>query len=228
MIWPVHPNLTQISFSHVFRKVGSWSLWHARSKIIRIKASCRRLTTTWDSRPYQCAQSIANSFVALPYLSRVSEEVWVAMTLVGWICAVKQIVIACELLDEEQPSLSTNSPCDDNSYTRGRISDHHIVISHISKGRYGIASAGGVAKDIRHGFKSIGIGSMVGMEWGSPSDKHDIRLGRYQAWWCRGRLSCASSGWCDSLQLWQGDPRRGIRANRDLELATDGPLNGAG
>ena len=97
---------------------------------------------------------------------------------VGWICAVQtEYVAACELLDEEHPSLPTDSPHDDNAYTLGRICDHHIVIACLPKGRYGIASAASVAKDMLRSFESIRIGLMVGIAGGAPSDKHDIRLG---------------------------------------------------
>ncbi|KAK3167779.1 hypothetical protein OEA41_004225 [Lepraria neglecta] len=97
---------------------------------------------------------------------------------VGWICAVQtEYVAACELLDEEHPSLPTDSPHDDNAYTLGRIGDHHILIACLPKGRYGIASAASVAKDMLRSFESIRIGLMVGIGGGAPSDKHDIRLG---------------------------------------------------
>ena len=97
---------------------------------------------------------------------------------VGWICAVQtEFVAACELLDEEHPSLPTDSPHDDNAYTLGRIGDHHIVIAGLPKGRYGIASAASVAKDMLRSFDSIRIGLMVGIGGGAPSGEHDIRLG---------------------------------------------------
>lgn len=97
---------------------------------------------------------------------------------VGWICAVKtEYVAACELLDEEYPSLPALSPYDGNTYTLGRIGDHHVVVACLPKGRYGIASAATVAKDMLRSFESIRIGLMVGIGGGAPSDKHDIRLG---------------------------------------------------
>ena len=96
---------------------------------------------------------------------------------VGWICAVHaEYVAACELLDEEHPTLPS-PPHDDNAYTYGRIGNHHIVIAKLPMGRYGIASAASVAKDMLRSFDSIRIGLMVGIGGGAPSDKHDIRLG---------------------------------------------------
>ena len=97
---------------------------------------------------------------------------------VGWICAVQtEYVAACELLDEEHPCLPAYSTHDNNAYTLGRISNHYIVIACLPKGRYGIASAAGVAKDMRRSFESVQIRLMVGIGGGAPSDKHDIRLG---------------------------------------------------
>ena len=96
----------------------------------------------------------------------------------GWICAVQTVfVAACEQLDEEHPSLPADSSHDDNAYTLGRIGEHHIVIACLPKGRYGIASAASVAKDMLRSFGSIRIGLTVGIGGGAPSSKHDIRLG---------------------------------------------------
>ena len=97
---------------------------------------------------------------------------------VGWICAIQtEVVAACELLDEEHPPLSAGSSHDNNAYTLGRIGDHHVVIACLPKGRYGIASAASVAKDLLRSFESIRFGLMVGIGGGAPSSKHDIRLG---------------------------------------------------
>ncbi|KAF6228649.1 hypothetical protein HO173_011765 [Letharia columbiana] len=97
---------------------------------------------------------------------------------VGWICALQtEYVAACELLDEELPPLQTALPHDNNAYTFGRINDHYIVIACLPKGRYGLASAASVAKDMLRSFDSIRVGLMVGIGGAAPSDKHDIRLG---------------------------------------------------
>jgi nucleoside phosphorylase len=97
---------------------------------------------------------------------------------VGWICAVKtEYVAACALLDEEYPALPSVSSHDSNSYTLGRMGDHYVVVACLPKGRYGIASAATVAKDMLRSFESIRIGMMVGIGGGAPSKKHDIRLG---------------------------------------------------
>lgn len=97
---------------------------------------------------------------------------------VGWICAVKtEFVAACELLDEEYLPLKSVPSHDSNTYTLGRMGDHHVVVACLPKGRYGIASAATVAKDMLRSFESIRIGLMVGIGGGAPSKKHDIRLG---------------------------------------------------
>jgi nucleoside phosphorylase len=97
---------------------------------------------------------------------------------VGWICAVQtEYVVACELLDEEHPSLPTTALHDDNVYTLGRIGDHHVVIACLPKGQYGLTSAASVAKDMQRSFTQIRFGLMVGIGGGAPSEKHDLRLG---------------------------------------------------
>jgi len=97
---------------------------------------------------------------------------------IGWICAVLiEYVVACELLDEEHPSLPNISSHDNNTYTLGRIGDHNIVIASLPKGKYGTTSAANVAKDMLRSFESIRIVLMVGIGGGAPSDRHDIRLG---------------------------------------------------
>ena len=97
---------------------------------------------------------------------------------VGWICAVQtEYVVACELLDEEYPSQPKSSLHDNNAYTFGRIGHHNVVIACLPRGRYGIASAAFVARDMLHSFPSMRFGLMVGIGGGAPSEGHDIRLG---------------------------------------------------
>lgn len=98
---------------------------------------------------------------------------------IGWICAPStENVAACELLDEEHSQLRPSpSPNDNNAYSFGRIGEHNVVIATLPKGKYGIASAAMVAKDILHSFHSVRIGLMVGIGGGAPTVKHDIRLG---------------------------------------------------
>jgi len=70
-------------------------------------------------------------------------------------------VAACELLNEEYPSLSSVSLHDSNAYIVGRIVDHHVVVACLSKGKYGIASAATMAKDMLWFFESIRIELMI-------------------------------------------------------------------
>ena len=88
-----------------------------------------------------------------------------------------EYVAACELLDEEYPPLPTVSSHDSNVYTLGRIGDHHVVVACHPNGRYGIASAATVAKNMLRSFESVRIGLIVGIGGGAPSQKNDIRLG---------------------------------------------------
>ena len=88
-----------------------------------------------------------------------------------------ELVAACEMLDEEYPPLESVSVHDYNSYAFGRIGSNHVVIACLPMGRYGIASAAGVAKDMLRSFESIKIRLMVGIGGGAPSSKNDIRLG---------------------------------------------------
>ena len=97
---------------------------------------------------------------------------------VGWICAVQtEYVVACEMLDEEYPTLPTSRQHDNNTYTFGRIGHHNVLIACLPKGKYGLISAASVAKDMLCSFPSIRFGLMVGISGGAPSRKHDIRLG---------------------------------------------------
>ena len=97
---------------------------------------------------------------------------------VGWICAVQtEYVVACELLDEEHDGHDAPRFGDDNAYTFGRIGEHNVVVACLPKGKYGIASAATVAKDMLRSFEAIRIGLMVGIGGGAPSAQNDIRLG---------------------------------------------------
>ena len=96
---------------------------------------------------------------------------------VGWICAVHtEFVAACELLDEEHPTLRT-APHDDNTYTLGRSGEHCVVIACLPQGRYGTVSAASVAKDMLRSFEAIRFALMVGIGGGAPSHSHNVRLG---------------------------------------------------
>lgn len=101
---------------------------------------------------------------------------------VGWICAIPtEYVVACEMLDEEYKEKDkippVNTRYDSNSYTFGRIHDHHVVIACLPHGVYGVTPAAVVARDMSSSFPCIRVGLFVGIAGGAPSPKHDIRLG---------------------------------------------------
>ncbi|KAF6810996.1 Kinesin light chain 5, partial [Colletotrichum plurivorum] len=97
---------------------------------------------------------------------------------VGWICAIKsEIVAARAFLDEEHREPMTSFPHDNNSYTRGKMANHNVVIAALPKWEYGITTAATVARDMLRTFPNIRIGLMVGIGGGVPSNEHDIRLG---------------------------------------------------
>ncbi|KAF5493183.1 Ankyrin repeat domain-containing protein 50 [Colletotrichum fructicola] len=97
---------------------------------------------------------------------------------VGWICAIKpEIVAARAFLDEEHKEPMTSFQHDNNSYTRGKMANHNVVIAALPKWEYGTTTAATVARDMLRTFPNIRIGLMVGVGGGVPSHEHDIRLG---------------------------------------------------
>lgn len=98
---------------------------------------------------------------------------------IGWICALPiEAAAAAEMLDEEFGILEEQDAADSNTYTLGRIGQHHVVIACLPGGQYGTTSASTVAINMLRTFsKSLRIGLMVGVGGGIPSDDHDIRLG---------------------------------------------------
>ena len=97
---------------------------------------------------------------------------------VGWICAISTEYVAAQaFLDEKHEGPEFVSPNDNNDYTLGKVGKHNVVIAVLPDGEYGISSATGVARDMLHSFPNVRIGLMVGIGGGSPSGKHDIRLG---------------------------------------------------
>ncbi|KOS36610.1 hypothetical protein ACN38_g12632 [Penicillium nordicum] len=98
---------------------------------------------------------------------------------IGWICALAiEAAAAKEMLDESFGILDAQDPSDSNTYTLGRIGNHHVVIACLPGGQYGTTSATTVANNMVRTFsKSLRIGLMVGVGGGIPSAAHDIRLG---------------------------------------------------
>jgi hypothetical protein len=69
------------------------------------------------------------------------------------------------------------SPNNNNDYTLGKVRRHNVVIAVLPDGEYGLASTVSVARDILHSFPNVRICLMAGISGGTPSLKHDIRLG---------------------------------------------------
>ncbi|ESU08588.1 hypothetical protein FGSG_04505 [Fusarium graminearum PH-1] len=96
---------------------------------------------------------------------------------VGWICAIQaELVAALEILDEEIMEPVPVSRHDGNSYTLGKIGNHHVVVAGLPRGQYGVASAAKAARDMVRTFPNVRVGFMVGIGGGVPT-QGDIRLG---------------------------------------------------
>ncbi|KAF4448947.1 hypothetical protein F53441_7716 [Fusarium austroafricanum] len=96
---------------------------------------------------------------------------------IGWICAIRaELVAACELLDEEIDETVPTPTNDNNTYTLGKIGQHHVVIAALPRGQYGLTSAASVGRDMVRTFPNVRLGFMVGIGGGVPTE-YDIRLG---------------------------------------------------
>lgn len=97
---------------------------------------------------------------------------------VGWICALSTEYVAAQaFLDEEHEGCLPVARHDNNSYVRGKIGSHNVVIAVLPDREYGTNAAASVARDMLHSFPNVRIGLMVGIGGGAPSTKHDVRLG---------------------------------------------------
>jgi hypothetical protein len=66
---------------------------------------------------------------------------------------------------------------DNNDYTLGKIGKHNVIIAVLPEGKYGIPFTVTVINNMRHSFPNVRIGLIIGIGNGTPSQKHDIRLG---------------------------------------------------
>ncbi|KAJ8106492.1 hypothetical protein OPT61_g9498 [Boeremia exigua] len=97
---------------------------------------------------------------------------------VGWICAIStEYVAARAFLDEEHGGPHSVAEQDSNTYTLGKIGNHHVVIAVLPAGEYGTVSAARVANDMLYSFPNVRVGLLVGIGGGAPTPKRDIRLG---------------------------------------------------
>ncbi|KEQ90091.1 purine and uridine phosphorylase [Aureobasidium pullulans EXF-150] len=71
----------------------------------------------------------------------------------------------------------TSDSYDPTIYTLGRVGPHNVVIACLPAGNTGTSAATAVAGRMRHKFRSLQFGFMVGIGGGVPSARDDIRLG---------------------------------------------------
>ncbi|KAH7019861.1 hypothetical protein EDB80DRAFT_759906 [Ilyonectria destructans] len=94
---------------------------------------------------------------------------------VGWVCALpKERIAATAMLDQRHLESLHNPPNDHNSYTRGSINNHNVVIVCLPKGQIGTNQAATVVARMVITFPSIKFGLMVGIGGGIPPH---VRLG---------------------------------------------------
>lgn len=101
---------------------------------------------------------------------------------VRWITALPlELAAATAMLDEKhEKPLDFKQPRNDtNTYTRGRIGEHNVVIASLAAGVYGTTSAATTASHMLSSSPQIRIGLPVGIGAGiaGPEDGRDIRLG---------------------------------------------------
>ena len=85
------------------------------------------------------------------------------------------------MLDEEDPSLSSVSS-DSNTYTLGRIEQHHVVLASLPADTTGNSAAATVATNLLRSFPKIRFALVVGIGGGAPSEPNrdltkDVSLG---------------------------------------------------
>ncbi|KAK6343049.1 hypothetical protein TWF718_008426 [Orbilia javanica] len=96
---------------------------------------------------------------------------------VGWICALKEELVAAKvMLDETHPQLS-QSHKDSNRYTLGSIGNHNIVIACLPSA--GTNQAATVATSMANTFQNLKVGLLVGIGGGIPRrvDLGDVVVG---------------------------------------------------
>ena len=116
----------------------------------------------------------------MPEESSAGEAISARSFTISWVCALQEEYdAACRMLDDEIEDVEDNNTVsnDDNAYVFGTIGGHHVVIGCLPQGRYGVASAAKVARDMTRSFPNLKFGLMVGIGGGAPTPQQDIRLG---------------------------------------------------
>lgn len=94
-----------------------------------------------------------------------------------WMSALStEYQAAQQFLDEQHQGPRVLSRGDSNHYTLGKIANHHVVLTLLPIGEYGVGSAAAVLQNALNSFENIKIGLMVGVGGGAPA-LEDIRLG---------------------------------------------------
>lgn len=98
---------------------------------------------------------------------------------VGWLCGRTETFLAAQLfLDTRHDVPIPQQPGDANSYTRGTIDEHNIVIAApCQSGQSGTVDTAETAADMLSSFPCIKLLLLVGIAGGAPSETQDIRLG---------------------------------------------------
>ncbi|KAI9371738.1 nucleoside phosphorylase domain-containing protein [Aspergillus egyptiacus] len=101
---------------------------------------------------------------------------------IAWISPLPiERAAATAMLDERhnRPGDFVQHPADTNSYTWGKMGDHHVVIASLPAGLYGTTSAAITASNLLSSLPQIRIGLLVGIGGGiaRPEQGRDIRLG---------------------------------------------------
>ncbi|KAK3635519.1 hypothetical protein LTR56_014686 [Elasticomyces elasticus] len=98
---------------------------------------------------------------------------------VGWIAALPDELQAAQImLDEEhaEPNDFSQPQNDSNTYTYGRVGEHHVIITGMPR-PYGTTSAATMATEMTNSHPNLRFGLFVGIGAGVPRPKHDVRLG---------------------------------------------------
>ncbi|KAK6515975.1 hypothetical protein TWF281_004565 [Arthrobotrys megalospora] len=94
---------------------------------------------------------------------------------VGWICALpKEQTAAVAMLDRRHCDFLAQPKNDHNTYYRGEISGHNVVITCLPSGMIGTNQAAVTVTHFTHTFPSIRVGLLVGIGGGIPPK---VRLG---------------------------------------------------
>ncbi|KAK6496766.1 hypothetical protein TWF481_001754 [Arthrobotrys musiformis] len=91
---------------------------------------------------------------------------------VGWICALKEEMVAAKIMLDKIHQKLPQLPNDTNSYILGSIGEHNIVIACLPEA--GTNQAGKVATWMVSSFSNVKVGLMVGIGGGVPGK---VRLG---------------------------------------------------